>query len=197
MASTVWVLSGHYSFRFDRNEVLGRIRPFWVDKFPVKTTGGFTAILLKIDDASSARTIDGTAVSQKIIDALLNFQPAHLLFLSQVKEIDINVPHGCTVAGIGIRRSKRRTIRVDAIPHTYLSLLPITLHSGGGLNDEQLLAFRYLVDTSHLTEPERPGCDQSEIILVFNPRITSYDNLPSKTAYAFLPIKESVLKVRL
>ncbi|KAK4122103.1 hypothetical protein N657DRAFT_491173 [Parathielavia appendiculata] len=64
LASTVWIRSGYYSFRFNRDEPLGRVRPTWIDDFPVRIVDVFTAILLEIEsDSKDGNVIDGTKPS--------------------------------------------------------------------------------------------------------------------------------------
>jgi hypothetical protein len=180
VASTVWIRSGHYSFRFDRDRPLGRILPTWDDAIPAQTTKDFTAILLQLESAKAGgNTVEPSSV---IIRKLKEFEPTHLLFLSQIKEIDINVD------------AWRHSVRADTIPNTCKRLLPMAIYRKQV--SEQQIAFRYPVDMSGLRIPQRPDCIRSDLVFVFAPCVSSYEDMPPKPVYAFLPIRDSVFKVR-
>ncbi|KAM0617931.1 hypothetical protein ACHAP0_001196, partial [Verticillium nonalfalfae] len=81
VASTVWISSGHYSFRFDRDGHLGMIAPIW-DAFPEASKPGFTSIYLKL-----ARDCNEGG----IVDELRSYDAKILIFLRRLQRLEIDV----------------------------------------------------------------------------------------------------------
>ncbi|VBB73756.1 Putative protein of unknown function [Podospora comata] len=194
VASSVWIRSGHYSFRFDRNGELGRIQPIWDDDFPAEeyANGLTTAILLKIASPVHDRQTGTSDPMELVLQGLESLKPGHLLFLSKTKEVKVG-----KVVGSGALRSFIRgsvatakptaVFKADHILPPRNTLLPVSLFHNGVIN--QQVAYRHLV-TDLPDIPERPGYLQSETTLVFPLKIPLDKPPESNMVYAFLPIRD-------
>lgn len=80
VSTEVYVLSGHYSFKFKRDSPLGMITPIWVDKFPGTPLPGFTSILLVLSQQWNAGSI---------IEQLRCLDARYLMFLRKLREIEV------------------------------------------------------------------------------------------------------------
>ncbi|KAK4642365.1 hypothetical protein QC761_508110 [Podospora bellae-mahoneyi] len=199
VASSVWIRSGHYSFRFDRDGELGRIRPIWDDDFPAEeyAAGLTTAILLKIASPTHDRQTGTSDPMDLVLQGLENLKPGHLLFLSKAKEVKVG-----KVVGSGALRSFIRgstatakptaVFKADHIPPHRNTLLPVSLYHNDVIN--QQVAFRHLV-TDLPDTPERPRCLESEVTLVFPLKIPLDEPPESQMVYAFLPIRDYGFKL--
>lgn len=86
VAKSVWVKSGYYSFRFDRDSPLGRMRPIWDDNFPHQRTERWTSIFLQLDNgARSPKTFEEgrNFDTARVISGLQKLQPLTSFFSSR------------------------------------------------------------------------------------------------------------------
>ncbi|KAF2178732.1 hypothetical protein K469DRAFT_642268 [Zopfia rhizophila CBS 207.26] len=164
VADVVWISSRQYTFKFDRREDLGVIAPIW-DEFPETTIPGYTSFFMKL-----ARVYD----EDELVEDLVSFDPALLIFLRRVKEINLTV-----------------TKRDGSTWATHLSRTD-TWNSGSlyivlsqGKSFSRYLVKKHVVN-HHVLEEKRPGCSQSEILLAF-PVLTQST---TQSVYAFLPIRD-------
>jgi hypothetical protein len=80
-ADIVWISSGNYSFKFDKNEQLGMIAPIW-EGFPVAVKPGFTSLYLKLSDGYNRRGL---------IDELRSLDARLLIFLRRLRSITVSI----------------------------------------------------------------------------------------------------------
>jgi len=75
VSQVVWICSGYYSFKFDKNEKLGMIAPIWTD-FPGRRLAGYTSILLQLSKDYGPR---------QLITEIQSLDPRLLIFLRQLR----------------------------------------------------------------------------------------------------------------
>ena len=170
VADVVSIASRNFTFQFDRSKPLGLVAPTWIDQFPhTNRLKGFTCIFLQLSpDCDEGR----------IIQELKNLDPRMLIFLRQLREINI------TVTEKSHKPWSRKLQRCDKVED---GMRIITLLGDGK-------AWRYLV-TKHLVtglpeEKKRPQCSESEILLGF-PLADFQKESPKEiqSVYAFLPVR--------
>ncbi|RMZ72001.1 heterokaryon incompatibility [Pyrenophora seminiperda CCB06] len=178
VCSCVWIKSGFYQFKFDKNVPLGRIRPTW-DEFPVSVTEGYTGILIQLDSGNDVH----------IRNILEEVDPIILLFLQQVKHINISVhSEGFIARALGPTAS---TLTAETIP-----AVPRVLHRircKRGKSDSSLMVFRYPVVGLPPHELRR-GRNDAEIILAFSEGLQGSNNSNLGGVYAYLPVGKYGLK---
>ncbi|UPL03017.1 hypothetical protein LCI18_013951 [Fusarium solani-melongenae] len=84
VASTVWISSGYYSFRFDRDGHLGMIAPI-ACSFPEQLKQGCTSILLNLDKACDETLI---------VKEMKSYDEKILRFLRRLRRLDIDCNPG-------------------------------------------------------------------------------------------------------
>src|SRR5690606_27637606 len=84
VASSVWISSGYYTFRFDRDAHLGMIAPIW-DEFPQSAKKSGTSILLKLDKDCD---------ENRILQELQSYDERSLLFLRRLRRLTISADPG-------------------------------------------------------------------------------------------------------
>jgi hypothetical protein len=174
VADVVYINSRAYSFKFEKNGLLGMIAPIWCD-FPANTKPGHTTILMHL--AHGCNRLD---LQREI--ALLD--PRMLIFLRQLRRINIQIETASTVI---LSRS--------------LSRLPdMAFHSASVVTLQQdSKIFKYLV-FNHTAkqlplEPKREGVQESQILLAFPVQEDLEHKIEKQQVYAFLPIRDYGLQV--
>ncbi|KAK5991426.1 Heterokaryon incompatibility 6-like protein [Cladobotryum mycophilum] len=189
IATSVWVTSGYYSFRFDRNGPLGRIRPIWDEDPPGESMAseGFTSILLKLPDSTERPEDMSMISSEEVVRGMRELDSMDLLFLSRVKHVEIGVNDGgAWMSRIFGSSSWQRTLRADKI-----SGEPRILTSTKVYRDkvaEPHVVFRYPVSQLPRTS-ERLDRTTSEIVLVFPQGLSRSSSIPTTKLYAYLPVR--------
>lgn len=177
VADAVWINSGKYSFKFDKREKLGMIAPIWVADFPGKLATGFTSIMLQL---STEYDETGLIREIKLLD------PRLLVFLRKLRRIKLSIlEHDGNSWQTTYERHDERSWNNDQ--------QLVKLQRGG--KPLHYIVTRYLVDQLP-TEPNRPGCAQSEILLGFPVTESDAAEIISQEVYAFLPIRDYGFKVR-
>ena len=175
VASTVWISSGHYQFRFNRDGHLGMIAPIW-DTFPaVKNPQGGTSIILDLDPTCDERSI---------ANELAEYDPKILMFLRRLRRIEIKVVKSSWKI-LGSFNFKRVLSRQDKEPNGRAQM--VMLYKDGIKSN--YLMWRHMVN--HMpADPRRPGITCSELVLGF-PLNPNEDEpvLERQDVYAFLPVK--------
>jgi HSP90 family molecular chaperone len=185
VASAVWISSGHYSFKFDRDAHLGMIAPIW-DTFPEKLREGYTSILLKLSQDCD---------ENRIISELESYDERMLLFLRRLRKLEIDV-----TPKIGYP-STSKPFRTFISRHSETLDNPsMTILTKNGLK-RNYLVWRQTANNMP-TETRRPNISSSEIVLAFpNTGFEGEQKLQpvieSQNVYAFLPIRNSGLPVSL
>jgi hypothetical protein len=182
VASTVWISSGHYSFRFDRDAHLGMIAPIW-DKFPEKPREGCTSTLLKLT---------GDCDGERIINELQSYDEKMLLFLRRLQRLEIDVKTSTTLLSKPFKNVLSRHGQASENP-SIMALMN---------NGARRHYFVWRRSANKLpAEARRPGISSSEIVLAFpntgiNGDLPVYPIIESQSVYAFLPIRDGGLPVR-
>lgn len=162
------------------------IAPIW-DKFPQKPREGCTSILLKL----------GKDCDEKgIISQLESYDERMLLFLRRLRKLEIDVTPKSSFFSRSNPPFKTRISR-----HSQTSTNPsMTILTKDGAK-RNYFVWRHPTNKMP-TESRRPGISTSEIVLAF-PN-SGYEGIKklqpvieSQNVYAFLPIRDSGLPVRL
>ncbi|KAH7129049.1 hypothetical protein EDB81DRAFT_860037 [Dactylonectria macrodidyma] len=171
VASTVYINSGHYSFKFDRDAHLGMIAPVW-HEFPERKKKGWTSILLKLSDNCN---------QQAIIDELQSYDPRILLFLRRLRKLSLRVDNGF------LSPSNFKTVlsRGDRPPTN-----PAMMTLKKDRAESNYFVWRHQVNDLPMEE-RRPGITSSEIVIAFPLSKDKTEPLVERqSVYAFLPIRD-------
>lgn len=171
VADVVWISSQHYSFKLDRNELLGMIAPIW-DEFPRPKLPRYTSFYMKIAQDYN---------EEELVEDITSFDPTLLIFLRRIREINLNVRKrdGSTWS--------TRLCRSDS--GTSGDLFTVLSQDD---SSSRYVVRKHIAQHCAL-EPKRPGCFESEILLAFP---LSVPKTITHNVYAFLPIRDYGLKVR-
>ncbi|PKS05647.1 hypothetical protein jhhlp_008166 [Lomentospora prolificans] len=176
VASTVWISSGHYSFRFDRDGHLGMIAPIW-DEFPETPKEGCTSILLKLDKACDEK---------RIVTELESYDEKILLFLRRLRRLEIDCKHGIFT----LSKPFSTVLARHGQPAENPAMM--TLMNNG--IKKHYFVWRHTA-TSLPADTRRPGISSSEVVVAF-PNSGTENNAPTlpviqpQNVYAFLPIRD-------
>ncbi|KAJ4243034.1 hypothetical protein NW757_011565 [Fusarium falciforme] len=174
VASTVWISSCEYSFKFEKERPLGMITPIWEqlpeDQLSKDAPEGGTSMRLQLSHDCDRR---------RLREEMTSFDPNILIFLRTLEQITLIV----TDSNGYSKRVLRRVREPNAI-----KILE---------NDKEI--FHYATFTHSVPimpyEPKREGITQSEILLAFPVQDTP--SLPTAhQVYAFLPIRSYGFNVR-
>lgn len=191
VASTVWISSGFYSFRFDKDPPGGATRPIWTD-FPGKKKDGYTSIILQLSDQSLASTLP-------LINTLKSIDPMVLLFLNRVKRLTITSTRLKDPSNARSQESRARydilrwqaNLAADKLPAKPRVLEPLTISRNS--IPKTYLVFRYPI--ANLPQHEkRNGCE-SELVLAIPEGFSIENSDQTMTAFSFLPIRDFGFKV--
>jgi hypothetical protein len=184
-ADVVWVSSGDYSFKFEKNAPLGMIAPKW-DTLPnnVQPRAGFTTFYLQL--SLNFHTAG-------LIKYLRTMDERLLMFLRRLKNIELNVYED---NGQKWTRSLQRNDVIDRSGNEYRFLTSSTIDKEGtkAIHQKYLL-FRHQANALPV-EKKRLGQTTSEIILVFPIDSEGKPRLSAEKVYAYLPIRDYGLGVR-
>ncbi|KAI0302873.1 hypothetical protein B0F90DRAFT_1667473 [Multifurca ochricompacta] len=155
IADQVHITSGPYSFHFDKNAPLGMITPVLGTMYPTKR--GWTTFHLHL-----APTENGKELSTQLRDV----RPTLLLFLRQLRALDIAVPDVPQNGAIQVQR-------IDGPGDDEVTLERI--EAGGEYKVERV--------------PGREGVQQSEIVLAFPVTENHEPVMEKQDVHAFLPLR--------
>ncbi|RMJ04897.1 hypothetical protein CDV36_014432 [Fusarium kuroshium] len=168
VASTVWISSRGYSFKFDKDRPLGMISPIWeelpqeqLSKSSSAEGGTFMRLQLSHD-----------CDRERLRKEMTSFDPNILIFLRTLKEITLTIADS--------NGYSKRVLRGASEPNSIKILL----------NDEEIVnyvTFTYTVQDMP-TEPKRQGITESDILLAF-PVQDNPGQPAAHQVYAFLPIR--------
>ncbi|ORY09664.1 hypothetical protein BCR34DRAFT_568008 [Clohesyomyces aquaticus] len=169
VADVVWILSGHYSFKFahDNSQTLGMIVPLW-DRFPQKILPGNTSILLELTPGKPV---------EPLLDSLRSMDPAFLMFLRRVREIDIDIRNSTRL----ILRTRRKVLDRSEFE---------CLDAYRGKEYTEYVIFRRMV-SGLPRDTRRKGITQTGLVLAFPTGGSSPSkDWSSQSVHAFLPIRD-------
>ncbi|RSL91902.1 hypothetical protein CDV31_015378 [Fusarium ambrosium] len=173
VASTVWISSGYYSFRFDRDGHLGMIAPI-IDDFPQQTKQKCTSILLELEKDCD---------EQRIVEEMKSYDDKILLFLRRLRRLDID----CNPGGKDGRF--QRTFTRGTQPAENPSMMSL-MNNGVA---KHYFVWRHTAKDLPF-ETRRPGITTSEIVLAFPNTGVNGDEpvlpvIEPQNVYSFLPIR--------
>ena len=186
VADVVWISSNNYSFKFDREKILGMITPIW-DPFPIDhLQPGKTQFYLLMAAQSDELNIKKELES---LDSTL------LLFLRKLRRIKISTtsslhfsqhdePQHCVV----LSRSRREICGGEA--------LELRRRDGDASTSDLYIIIRHNV-TNLPIEEKRPKVSESEIVLAFPVNTSNQPVVRDQKVHAFLPIRRYGFAVRL
>ncbi|RSL45040.1 hypothetical protein CEP54_014440, partial [Fusarium duplospermum] len=173
VASTVWISSGYYSFRFDRDGHLGMIAPI-IDDFPEQSKQECTSILLKLDKGCG---------EGRIVEEMKSYDEKILLFLRRLRRLDIDCNPGVKDGLF------QRTFTRGAQPAENPSMMSL-MNNGVA---KHYFVWRHTAKNLP-SETRRPGMTTSEIVLAFPNTGVNGDEpvlpvIEPQNVYSFLPIR--------
>ncbi|KAF4632226.1 hypothetical protein G7Y89_g5909 [Cudoniella acicularis] len=183
VSDEVFISSGHYSFMFNNGKPSGRLAPMWA-QFPRDRLTGFTSMYLRLRPG-----LDKTM----LVEALQNLDGRHLMFLRQLKKVDIFLLNTGNNKKSVIRLQRREVV-------CKLTSLPARMVEPDNFPPYAL--FRYPVSDLP-PDDARKHQTESELILAF-PTNTVSDNSTSEpkkhgpdthNVYAFLPVRDYGFKI--
>jgi len=185
VADVVWVSSGNYTFRFDRDSVLGMVVPIWCDFNSTKLVSERTMFCLKIPSFRDQATVKAD---------LLSLRTELLLFLRKLRKIDVRI------YGVGEDKPSSGFVLTRKQPPESQPQTMITLDRKDSIRDstgqsEELFMVRAAVDDMP-AETKREGIRSTEIVMAF-PTSIDQRSLSPRPVYNFLPISTYGFTVRL
>ena len=184
VADVVWVSSGPYTFRFDRDKMLGMIVPVWCEFNSTKLVSERTMFCLRIPDAGDRAMVKAD---------LLNLNTELLLFLRKLRRIDVRI-HDSGVMTPSYGFSLIRKQSSEPQPQVILTLVRRDLVGGTTEQLEDLIISKILLERMPL-EAKRYGIHATEIVMAF-PTSPSAQTQRARPVYNFLPIRTYGFPVR-
>jgi hypothetical protein len=176
VADVAWILSGYYSFKFDKGATLGMIAPVWAT-FPEARLHGYTSILLEMSESYNPRDL---------INDLHYLDPKLLIFLRNLRQINIR---SCSTQKTFSRSLGSQELEPEKDGLTRISLLCNSERS-------KFKTTRFSV-VNIPPDLRRPGVSSSEILLGFPVADNGLPEIHSQSVYAILPIRDYGFKVGL
>jgi hypothetical protein len=180
VADVVHISSKAYSFRFDRNDMLGMITPA-IEPFPVEILNGQTQILLDLKGKSEFEMIN---------DELERLEGHILIFLRKIAKMIIKTPsQPYQFEVLKVKEDQ------DLDGEETVTLQTTSLPDNKRKTQTYLIVRRR--ETSLSTESRRENIKETEIVLAFpvdenvRPLLRRHQN-----TYAYLPIDDYGFKVR-
>lgn len=159
VADVVEVLSGIYTFKFDKSQDLGMIAPIWIQR-PRDAARDLTTFRLHISQRIDVEDLSGK---------LQEIEQTLLLFLRRLRHLVVSID--------GVSRQFRRIEGVDGL--TYLN-------SNG--DSCGYLVVKRTVET-YRDEEKRPHVLSSEIVLAFPIGLNGEPVIQEQNVHTFLPLR--------
>lgn len=164
-ADVVWISSGNYSFKFDKNQQLGMIAPIWED-FPVPVKPGYTSLYLKLSEGYNRKGL---------IDELRSLDSRLLIFLRRLQRITVSISEpGRTTWRSNFFRTEIKNDLIRLVENNNACDYIVKRHKVSNMPNES----------------KRQGVTSSEIIIGFPITEDHKPKRESQQAYAFLPIRD-------
>lgn len=184
VADVVWVSSGHYTFRFDRDKVLGMIVPVWCDFNSTKLVSERTMFCLRIPNIDDRNTVKAD---------LLKLRTELLLFLRKLRKIDVHI-HNTGVPKPSFAFTLTREQPPEPQPQTIVTLTRNDL-AGATVEHSEELFMTKMIFEGMPTEAKRERISETEIVMAF-PTSHSAQIRHQRPVYNFLPIRTYGFSVR-
>lgn len=176
VSDVVWISSGHYSFKFDKQQVLGMLAPVW-EEFPEPILPGYTSIILQLSEDYDPGDL---------IADIEMLDPRLLIFLRQLRHISLET----VFPDSSVRNS---TLRRHDQPFENESQMVMKLWYN--TNISSFINIKIPLDDLP-PDAKRPGTTQSEMIMAFPVSPTNVPYIGAQDVYAFLPIRNYGFRVR-
>jgi len=167
VAREVYIKSGHFSFKFNRDIPLGMVIPHW-EAFPEPVRDGYTSFFFRLaDDYNEA----------ELTRALAMLDSGLLMFLRKLKRIEVNIK------GVTSSLSSKVLVRQDKGD--------VMRELSMGDKITKCFVFRHTVNNLP-KEDRRPNMNSSEITLGFPFSFEAGQIRPvtaQQQVYAFLPVR--------
>ncbi|KAH8648915.1 hypothetical protein BGZ60DRAFT_422582 [Tricladium varicosporioides] len=167
VADIVWITSGYYSFKFDRNKSMGMIAPIW-EEFPGPVRPGHTSIYLGLS---------GIHPESELLQKLRALDPRVLIVLKKLRKINVKISEE--------NKATWRSTFVRSDQYGDLGESIIQLQHNDKLRNYIVMKLR--VNNLPPTN-QRAGISESEILLAF-PVNSLEPELEKQQVFAFLPIR--------
>ena len=199
LADMVWIASNGFTFKFDRSQRLGLIRPIWDPNFPVSRAGQGTSMLLRFPNSNQGGDFDTDTPWNQVFFAMLNFDDTHMLFLRQLCKIELGTYSGTEMF---VRRDLGDETKLSKTLTCRHVVIACDKKRGNDDNAAITAVSRksYIVLKEHAVNlskrsSKRPSTE-CEVELAF-PVDNNFSFAVSapRYLYAFLPVKETNLRV--
>ena len=180
VADVVWISSGHFTFRFDRDRLLGMVVPIWSDFKGTAQVSARTMFCLRIPDLEDR---------QNVKSHLLELRAELLLFLRKLIKIEVKI-YGAEGQGAFIdyfvrcRHENRDVGSISTL--TRNDFAPVIREE-----KEDLFTLRFTLENMPF-EQKREGIRTTHLVLGFP---TSLALRRNRSTYNFLPIRSFGLSV--
>ena len=173
VADVVWVCSGAYEFKFDKNTKLGMIAPI-LAKFPSRRSG-WTSFYLQFSREYNA---------QELISDLASFRARLLIFLRRLRKIIV------TIDGPGENQITRILTKAEGEIYGKEAIYL----------EEDSTRMTYIIHRYQAQnlprEEKRDGVTESELLLAFSVDDKNQPKVDSQEVFAYLPVRDYGFKVR-
>ncbi|KAH7024872.1 uncharacterized protein B0I36DRAFT_434452 [Microdochium trichocladiopsis] len=174
-ADVVWVASGDYNFKFDRQEKLGMIAPI-LEKFPAARRPGWTSYYLQLSKAYDR---------EQLCSELKGLSSNLLLFLQRLTTIRITIEAAQSLLSRGTTSSWQTVLSKSEITDRADKMVRLQQDS---------ISFEYILKPLDVTnmpaEEKRPGITTTQLLLAFPVDGNGDPTSESQYIYAFLPIRD-------
>nr|POF11436.1 hypothetical protein CFP56_44274 [Quercus suber] len=177
VADVVWVSSNNYSFRFERDKVLGMIVPIWCDFNNTKVLSERTMFCLRIPNKNDRITVKSD---------LLKLRSELLLFLRKLRKIEVRIYDGDTTKpSLGFRLDREESGYTQGA-----SIVTLIRKDLNGLDKDHLeeLSIARAIVRDMPIEEKRERVSETEIVLAFPTSQAAGQHVP-RPVYNFLPIR--------
>lgn len=183
VADVVWVKSGAMSFMFDKKKPLGMIAPEWTDSFPHTSIDEQTMFCFRIPNRADREIVRAN---------LLELKPELLMFLRQLRNIDVKVQTaaGATQHHFTLSRSDAQVsgTRRTTLQHVTTTPRPSTV-------SDMFIVFQRTTPRMP-AEAKRQGISESDVLIAFPVDAELQPVLGARLTFNFLPIRSYGLPVR-
>lgn len=189
LADLVWIASNGFTFKLDKNEKLGLIRPLWDSNYPVERVQRGTTMFLRIPSQSAGGDFGTKSPWDEALHAIISFDVTYMLFLRQLRKIEL-----------AIYRSPQVYQRRDSDENKMVKSETITFRRSVITRDgdpyKSYIVLKKRVSGLSPRSSQRP-MTASEIELAFP---VKHDFAEAQSGYqdlyTFLPVKSTKFKVR-
>jgi hypothetical protein len=189
LADLVWIASKGFTFKLDKNEKLGLIRPLWDSNFPVERAQWGTTMFLRIPSRRAGGEFGTKSPWDEVLNTMNSFDVTYMLFLRQLRKVEL-VIYG--TSWVYARRDSTADMRVQS--ETIAFRRSVITRDGDPYRS--YIVLKKGISGLSQRSSQRP-MTTSEIELAF-PVKHDFAEAESRhqQLYTFLPVKSTRFKVR-